>query len=210
MQQVMKIKMSLPFSQSGYFLSRDIIYATLMKLWNASISDFVHFRCLPGYPFKCPKLQVEPEKGLMQVDVDKLLSLLLDQVWSAFALLFFLVLMDKKYFSYLEKKPGQNLVSHNFIYFFNRPIQILEKVELWYLILWKLHRSSFLKFFLHRKQLIVYSHWLLCLLFPHYPQRSIHLQLIIFFYRNKFVEIFFIFKRSFRYNLITHFACLCF
>lgn len=46
---------------------------------NQDVSAILSVRCLPGYPFKCPKLQVEPEKGLMQVDVDKLLSLLLDQ-----------------------------------------------------------------------------------------------------------------------------------
>lgn len=37
-------------------------------------------RCLPGYPFKCPKLQVTPETGLSQTDADKLLALLVDQV----------------------------------------------------------------------------------------------------------------------------------
>lgn len=41
----------------------------------------VHFiRFLPGYPNKCPKLQIVPEKGLSEVDVDNLLSLLHDQV----------------------------------------------------------------------------------------------------------------------------------
>lgn len=37
-------------------------------------------RCLPGYPYKCPKLQITPEKGLSENDADKLLSLLHDQV----------------------------------------------------------------------------------------------------------------------------------
>ncbi|XLR23907.1 hypothetical protein S83_051807, partial [Arachis hypogaea] len=36
-------------------------------------------RCLPGYPFKCPKLQITPENGLSESDTDKLLSLLHDQ-----------------------------------------------------------------------------------------------------------------------------------
>ena len=37
-------------------------------------------RCLPGYPFKCPKLQISPENGLSESDTDKLLSLLRDQI----------------------------------------------------------------------------------------------------------------------------------
>ncbi|XLR24218.1 hypothetical protein S83_052118, partial [Arachis hypogaea] len=36
--------------------------------------------CLPGYPFKCPKLQITPENGLSESDTDKLLSLLHDQL----------------------------------------------------------------------------------------------------------------------------------
>ncbi|XP_042044416.1 eIF-2-alpha kinase GCN2 isoform X2 [Salvia splendens] len=36
-------------------------------------------RCLPGYPYKCPKLQIIPEKGLSKTDADNLLSLLYDQ-----------------------------------------------------------------------------------------------------------------------------------
>ncbi|KAG4973916.1 hypothetical protein JHK87_030737 [Glycine soja] len=37
-------------------------------------------RCLPGYPFKCPKLQITPEKGLSEADAKKLLSLFQDLV----------------------------------------------------------------------------------------------------------------------------------
>ena len=37
-------------------------------------------RFLSGYPNKCPKLRIIPEKGLSVVDVDNLLSLLHDQV----------------------------------------------------------------------------------------------------------------------------------
>lgn len=45
------------------------------------ISSFLFsIRCLPGYPYKCPKLQITPEKGLSENDADKLLSLLHDQV----------------------------------------------------------------------------------------------------------------------------------
>jgi hypothetical protein len=38
------------------------------------------YRCLPGYPYKCPKLQITPENGLSKSDADKLQSLLQDQV----------------------------------------------------------------------------------------------------------------------------------
>lgn len=37
-------------------------------------------RCLLGYPHKCPKLRIVPEKGLSKEDADKLLLLLVDQV----------------------------------------------------------------------------------------------------------------------------------
>lgn len=37
-------------------------------------------RCLPGYPYKCPKLQITLEKGLTKSDADNLLCLLQDQV----------------------------------------------------------------------------------------------------------------------------------
>ncbi|KAJ0977116.1 hypothetical protein J5N97_012590 [Dioscorea zingiberensis] len=36
-------------------------------------------RCLPGYPLRCPKLQIVPEKGLLKEDADRLCSLLVDQ-----------------------------------------------------------------------------------------------------------------------------------
>lgn len=37
-------------------------------------------RFIPGYPNKCPKLQIVPEKGLSEIDTEKLLALLHDQV----------------------------------------------------------------------------------------------------------------------------------
>ncbi|MQL83027.1 hypothetical protein Taro_015511 [Colocasia esculenta] len=43
------------------------------------VSASLLVRCLPGYPYKCPKLQVVPEKGLAKDDADRLLSLLVDQ-----------------------------------------------------------------------------------------------------------------------------------
>lgn len=41
-------------------------------------------RCLPGYPYKCPKLKITPENGMSKTDADKLLSLLHDQVFVHF------------------------------------------------------------------------------------------------------------------------------
>lgn len=46
---------------------------------NFDISAFLSIRFLPGYPRKCPKLKIIPEKGLSELDADKLLSLLHDQ-----------------------------------------------------------------------------------------------------------------------------------
>ncbi|KAH7681289.1 Non-specific serine/threonine protein kinase protein [Dioscorea alata] len=40
-------------------------------------------RCLPGYPHRCPKLQIISEKGLSKEDADRLHSLLVDQVPSS-------------------------------------------------------------------------------------------------------------------------------
>ncbi|KAL4346683.1 hypothetical protein GQ457_17G022730 [Hibiscus cannabinus] len=43
------------------------------------ISALLLVRCLPGYPYKCPKLQIIPKKGLTKCQADTLLSLLNDQ-----------------------------------------------------------------------------------------------------------------------------------
>ncbi|XAR48711.1 Non-specific serine/threonine protein kinase [Bertholletia excelsa] len=43
------------------------------------ISALLSVKCLPGYPYSCPKLQLISEKGLSKVDADNLLSLLHDQ-----------------------------------------------------------------------------------------------------------------------------------
>ncbi|XP_059632903.1 eIF-2-alpha kinase GCN2 isoform X3 [Cornus florida] len=45
----------------------------------SDVSAILSVRCLTGYPYKCPKLQITPEEGLSQADADKLLSLLRDQ-----------------------------------------------------------------------------------------------------------------------------------
>ncbi|KAM7486980.1 hypothetical protein LguiA_002989 [Lonicera macranthoides] len=46
---------------------------------DSDVSALLSVRCLPRYPYKCPKLQITPEKGLSKADVDNLLSLLHDQ-----------------------------------------------------------------------------------------------------------------------------------
>lgn len=62
-----RIKIKLrPYSQdSGY---EDLDVSALLSI-----------RFLDGYPYKCPKLQIELEKGLSKSDADNLLSLLYDQ-----------------------------------------------------------------------------------------------------------------------------------
>ncbi|KAL9296504.1 hypothetical protein ACSQ67_022400 [Phaseolus vulgaris] len=54
-------------------------YSKDMGYEDLDVSAALVVRCLPGYPFKCPKLQIIPEKGLSEADADKLLSLLHDQ-----------------------------------------------------------------------------------------------------------------------------------
>ncbi|WVZ04349.1 hypothetical protein V8G54_025155 [Vigna mungo] len=54
-------------------------YSKDMGYEDLDVSAALVVRCLPGYPFKCPKLQITPEKGLSEADADKLLSLLHDQ-----------------------------------------------------------------------------------------------------------------------------------
>ncbi|CAF2112934.1 unnamed protein product [Brassica oleracea var. botrytis] len=63
------IKLSRPYSKDMGYEDTDIS-ATLLV------------RCLPGYPYKCPKLQITPEQGLTTADAEKLLSLLQDQASS--------------------------------------------------------------------------------------------------------------------------------
>lgn len=54
-------------------------YSKDMGYEDLDVSAVLAVRCLPGYPFKCPKLQITPEKGLSEADAKKLLSLLQDQ-----------------------------------------------------------------------------------------------------------------------------------
>ncbi|KAI0496268.1 hypothetical protein KFK09_022582 [Dendrobium nobile] len=54
-------------------------YWTDICVEELSLSALLLVRFLPGYPHKCPKLQIVPEKGLSKKDADRLLSLLVDQ-----------------------------------------------------------------------------------------------------------------------------------
>ncbi|XP_061357537.1 eIF-2-alpha kinase GCN2 isoform X2 [Gastrolobium bilobum] len=54
-------------------------YSKDMGYEDVDVSAALVVRYLPGYPFKCPKLQVTPENGLSETDAHRLLSLLLDQ-----------------------------------------------------------------------------------------------------------------------------------
>ncbi|KAK4286606.1 hypothetical protein QN277_003135 [Acacia crassicarpa] len=54
-------------------------YSKDMGYEDVDVSAVLVVRCLPGYPLKCPKLQITPENGLSESDADKLLSLLHDQ-----------------------------------------------------------------------------------------------------------------------------------
>ncbi|XP_048597232.1 eIF-2-alpha kinase GCN2 isoform X2 [Brassica napus] len=57
-------------------------YSKDMGYEDTDISATLLVRCLPGYPYKCPKLQITPEQGLTTADAEKLLSLLQDQASS--------------------------------------------------------------------------------------------------------------------------------
>ncbi|TYJ14958.1 hypothetical protein E1A91_A10G152900v1 [Gossypium mustelinum] len=54
-------------------------YSKDMGYEDLDISALLLVRCLPGYPYKCPRLQITPEKGLTKGQADSLLTLLNDQ-----------------------------------------------------------------------------------------------------------------------------------
>ncbi|KAG4125970.1 hypothetical protein ERO13_D10G129301v2 [Gossypium hirsutum] len=54
-------------------------YSKDMGYEDLDISALLLVRCFPGYPYKCPRLQITPEKGLTKGQADILLSLLNDQ-----------------------------------------------------------------------------------------------------------------------------------
>ncbi|CAL1404688.1 unnamed protein product [Linum trigynum] len=53
-----------------------------MGFEDLDISVQLSVRCLPGYPYKCPKLKITPEKGLKEDESENLLSLLQEQATS--------------------------------------------------------------------------------------------------------------------------------
>ncbi|KAK6930573.1 RWD domain, partial [Dillenia turbinata] len=53
-------------------------YSKDMGCEDLDISALLVVRCLPGYPYKCPKLQIAPERGLSKSNADNLQSLLHD------------------------------------------------------------------------------------------------------------------------------------
>ncbi|PON64017.1 Ubiquitin-fold modifier-conjugating enzyme [Parasponia andersonii] len=55
-------------------------YSKDMGFEDLDVSAVLLVRCFPGYPYKSPKLQITPEKGLTNDDAEKLLSLLHDQL----------------------------------------------------------------------------------------------------------------------------------
>ncbi|KAJ4756462.1 protein kinase family protein [Rhynchospora pubera] len=54
-------------------------YSSDISFGNHNISASLLVRYLPGYPHKCPKMQLAQEEGLSEENCNKLLSLLLDQ-----------------------------------------------------------------------------------------------------------------------------------
>ncbi|CAL9184454.1 eIF-2-alpha kinase GCN2-like isoform X2 [Musa acuminata AAA Group] len=66
-------------SPHTYFSIKLRPYSNDMGCEDLHVSALLLVRCLLGYPHKCPKLRIVPEKGLSKEDADKLLLLLLDQ-----------------------------------------------------------------------------------------------------------------------------------
>ncbi|KAG2567098.1 hypothetical protein PVAP13_7NG220600 [Panicum virgatum] len=54
-------------------------YSDGMGFEDLNVSAILDVICFPGYPHKCPKLRIVPEKNLSKEDADRLLSLLFDQ-----------------------------------------------------------------------------------------------------------------------------------
>lgn len=62
-----------------FFISYSYVINYYILLVTVSILSLFN-GCLPGYPYKCPKLHIIPKNGLSETDADKLFSLLHDQV----------------------------------------------------------------------------------------------------------------------------------
>lgn len=54
-------------------------YSDGMGFGDLNVSAILDVTCFAGYPHKCPKLRIIPEKNLSKEDADRLLSLLVDQ-----------------------------------------------------------------------------------------------------------------------------------
>uniref|UniRef100_A0A453CAA9 RWD domain-containing protein n=2 Tax=Aegilops tauschii subsp. strangulata TaxID=200361 RepID=A0A453CAA9_AEGTS len=54
-------------------------YSDGMGFGDLNVSAILDVICFAGYPHKCPKLRIIPEKNLCKEDADRLLSLLSDQ-----------------------------------------------------------------------------------------------------------------------------------
>ncbi|XP_038885258.1 eIF-2-alpha kinase GCN2 isoform X2 [Benincasa hispida] len=54
-------------------------YSNDMGFEDLDVSALLSVKYLPGYPYKCPKLLITPERGLAKGDIEKLLSLLHEQ-----------------------------------------------------------------------------------------------------------------------------------
>ncbi|MED6145686.1 hypothetical protein PIB30_027686, partial [Stylosanthes scabra] len=94
-------------------------YSKDMGYEDLDVSAILHVRCLPGYPFKCPKLQITPEDGLSESDADKLLSLLHDQATlnarEGRVMIFNLVEAAQEFLSGIEPiaKPTESKLLHS-------------------------------------------------------------------------------------------------
>uniref|UniRef100_A0A0E0KS85 non-specific serine/threonine protein kinase n=1 Tax=Oryza punctata TaxID=4537 RepID=A0A0E0KS85_ORYPU len=54
-------------------------YSDGMGFGDSNVSAILDVTCFAGYPHKCPKLRIQPEKALSREDANRLLSLLVDQ-----------------------------------------------------------------------------------------------------------------------------------
>lgn len=64
----------LPLNCNGISITYSCVLLLVLDI------HLLKYRCFPGYPHKCPKLRIMPEKNLSKEDADRLLSLLIDQV----------------------------------------------------------------------------------------------------------------------------------
>ncbi|XP_020881013.1 eIF-2-alpha kinase GCN2 isoform X1 [Arabidopsis lyrata subsp. lyrata] len=106
-------------------------YSKDMGYEDIDISAMLVVRCLPGYPYKCPKLQITPEQGLTTADAEKLLSLLEDQANSnareGRVMIFNLVEAAQEFLSEIipeshDEEPVPCLTAHRSAQFIEQPM----------------------------------------------------------------------------------------